>query len=149
MFWSLGALLAAGAGLFLLLHTLFQPSVNPNPGPTAYVPPPGTRLVPLPRKSDAPQLADVAADPLAASAALPAPASPLTALAKSETSDQQGKREIRPTVHKRPHADYTEREHEQRRYGFIQPWNYGSPANYGSPGWNSPHVMTGGPKSWF
>jgi hypothetical protein len=45
--------------LFLLLYWLMQPKVLENPGMAAYHPPPGTRLVPLPRKSDAPELANL------------------------------------------------------------------------------------------
>ena len=50
------------AALFLLLYWLMQPKVFENPGLTAYQPPPGTRLEPPPRASDAPQLADLPAE---------------------------------------------------------------------------------------
>src|SRR5207237_1267648 len=51
---------AALAGVFfLLLYWHMQPSVLPNPGMTVRFAPPGTRLEPLPRKMDAPELAAV------------------------------------------------------------------------------------------
>jgi len=49
----------ATAALFLMLYWLMQPKVLENPGMAAYHPPPGTRLVPFARKSDAPELASV------------------------------------------------------------------------------------------
>src|SRR5215212_1038672 len=47
------------AALFLLLYLLLQPKVFENPGLAAYQPPPATRLEPLPRASDAPQMAEL------------------------------------------------------------------------------------------
>lgn len=148
LFWVLSAILAVAAGLFLLLYWLCQPAINPNPGVAAYVAPAGTRLVPLPRKSDAPELADLPVDsahppvsPRVAAAAATASASPLTALAKAEPSELPVKRDLRPPARKRQRADYGE--HDQPRFGGVQQWNFGS------PGWNSPHAWTGGPKSWF
>lgn len=47
------------AGIFLLLYWLLQPATIVNAGPAAYVPPPLTRLEPLPRKMDAPELVDL------------------------------------------------------------------------------------------
>src|SRR5258708_12704046 len=52
----LSANLAAAAGFFLLLYTLYQPQISPNPGVSAYMPPPATRLLPLPRPTDPPHL---------------------------------------------------------------------------------------------
>ena len=49
----------ATAALFLVLFWLMQPKVLENPGMAAYHPPPGTRLVPVPRTSDAPELASL------------------------------------------------------------------------------------------
>jgi hypothetical protein len=146
LFWLLSAILAAGAGLFLLLHWLCQPTLNPNPGLAAYVAPVGTRLVPLPRKSDAPELAELpvdSVDPAGSPRVAPAVASPsaLTALAKAEPSEPQGKRDLHPPARKRQRTDTGE--HDQRGFGVVQQWNFGS------PGSNSPHVMSGGPKSWF
>src|SRR6266567_7500973 len=92
LFCFLNAILAGAACLFYVLYSLGQPAINPNPGLAAYVPPAGTRLVPLPRVSDAPELAEIPVDP----------PSPLTALAQAQSSDQQAKRDTRPPPRKRP-----------------------------------------------
>src|SRR4051794_39105500 len=47
------------AALFLLLYWLMQPKVFDNPGVAAYQPPTRTRLEPLPRATDAPQIAEL------------------------------------------------------------------------------------------
>jgi len=47
-------------GIFLFLYWLLQPVAITNAGQSAYIPPPQTRLVPLARKMDAPELVDVA-----------------------------------------------------------------------------------------
>jgi hypothetical protein len=44
---------------FAFLIWLFQPIIIENPGVAAYHPPPGTRLVPLPRNIPAPQVAEI------------------------------------------------------------------------------------------
>jgi hypothetical protein len=49
----------ATAALFLLLFWLMQPRALENPGMASYQPPPATRLEPPPRKSDAPELAEL------------------------------------------------------------------------------------------
>jgi hypothetical protein len=51
--------LAFMAGIFFFLYSQLQPATIANAGQAAYVPPPQTRLIPLPRKMDAPQLADI------------------------------------------------------------------------------------------
>jgi hypothetical protein len=127
----LAVILAGAACVFLLLYDLSQPTISPNPGVAAYTPPPATRLVPLPRKSDAPVLADLPGDP----------ESPLTALAQAQASDQPVKRHIPPPVHKRPRGD--PRDDAQRKPGFVQQWDYGY------RGWNNNRAFSGGPKSWF
>ena len=47
------------AAFFAFLGWLYQPNVIENPGIAAYRQPPGTRLVPLPRKMDAPELVEI------------------------------------------------------------------------------------------
>src|SRR6266849_6271273 len=119
LLWVLSALLTGAACLFLLLFSLCQPTINPNPGVAAYMPPPGTLLLPLSRRSDAPELADLPAEP---SSALPAePSSALSALAQAQTSAQQPKRDVRPPARKRPRVD--PRSYDQGRFGFDQHWN--------------------------
>ena len=46
-------------GFFGFLIWLFQPIIIENPGVAAYHPPPGTRLVPVPRNIAAPQVVEI------------------------------------------------------------------------------------------
>jgi len=48
------------AAFFAFLFWLYQPTVLENPGIAAFQPLPGTRLVPAPRKMDAPEIAEIA-----------------------------------------------------------------------------------------
>jgi hypothetical protein len=130
------AILAAAAGFFLLLYFLCQPTVTSNPGLAAYTPPPATRLVPLPRQSTAPELADI---PPAAASPAPAASSALTALAQAQPRDPPAK-PARPPARKRPRVEPSE--HDQRNFGFDQQWNSGT------RGW-SDNRAAGGPRSWF
>jgi hypothetical protein len=129
--WILVVMLAGAACLFLLLHSLSKPTVLANPGITAYAAPPGTRLLPLPRKSDAPELAELRAEP----------SSPLDALARAEASENQAKPDVRPPARKRPRVD--PREYDQRRFGYAQQRNDGYRDWNNSRGWN------GNSGSWF
>jgi hypothetical protein len=95
------------------------------------MPPPGTRLIPLPRRSDAPELVDLSADP----------ASALSALAQAQTSDQHAKADAHPPARKRPRADPGE--HDQRKVGFGQQWNFGY------SGWNNNRSSSSNSRSWF
>jgi hypothetical protein len=63
VFLILSAILTVVGSLWLLLFYFSQPTIYPNPGLAAYVPPPGTRLLPLLRKSDAPELANLQDEP--------------------------------------------------------------------------------------
>ena len=105
--------LAGASCIFLLLYYLSQPAINRNPGVAAYTPPPGTRLVPLPRKSDAPELAELPPDPPSA----------LTALAQAVPSDQPAKRAARPPAGKRPRIDPAE--DDRARFSPDQQWKFG------------------------
>jgi hypothetical protein len=100
----LSGYLAFMAGIFFILYWQLQPATIANAGQAAYVPPPQTRLIPLPRKMDAPALAEVT--PLN---------SPLEALAKVEdkltlSSSESGRR-----AKKRHRTETTQRE-TRRRY---------------------------------
>jgi hypothetical protein len=124
-----GAFLAGAGGLFLLIYFLCQPTVSPNPGIAAYTAPPATRLVPLPRISDAPELAELLAEPPSA----------LAALAQARAADQPAKLPPRPVARRRARV---EPERVQRNLGFAQPWNFGyRPGNQ--------HAWSGGARSWF
>jgi hypothetical protein len=130
VFCFLGVFLAGAAGFFLVLYSLAQPTRYPNPGVAAYVGPPGTRLVPLPRQSTAPELAEL---PVVDSP------SPLTAFAKAKADDQP--HDSRPPTRKRPRAGPSA--YGQRGFGSDQQWNFGSHGTINN------HVWSGGPKSWF
>jgi hypothetical protein len=143
--WAVPVLGIAGTilavcGLFLAaLHSLAQPTVYENPGLAAYTPPAATRLVPLPRVSDAPELAQ-----------LPdLPSSPLTALAQAEATDKPAtdkpasEKPAKPAhqaVHK--HARAIPRGYDQQRSGYAQ-------QNYENRDWNSNRAWAGGFKTWF
>jgi hypothetical protein len=120
----LGILAATG----MLMYWLDKPAVRPNPGMAAYQPPPGVRLIPLPRKMDAHELATVALEP-----------SPLTALAqeyeKNPEKAEKPKRESR--VRPRKAQRSARREYQYPVYGYAQPWNGGN------------HQWTGGSRSLF
>jgi hypothetical protein len=130
VFWFLGVFLAGAAGLFFVLYSLGRPTIYPNPGVAAYAAPPATRLVPLPRQSTAPELADLL---------VVDPPSPLTAMAKAQASDQPP--DMSPPARKRPRAEPGTS--GQRGFGYAQQWNSGS------RGSSNNHVWSGGPKSWF
>jgi hypothetical protein len=57
--WIVSAITAVVGCFWFLIFDLSQPTVYSNPCVAAYMPPPGTRLLPLPRTSDAPELADL------------------------------------------------------------------------------------------
>ena len=128
-------IVAGAACVFLALYELSQPTINPNPGLAAYTPPPATRLVPLPRQSDAPELAELPVD------LPPAPASALSAMAQAQASDQPVKRDAHPPARK--HARVDPGVSDQRKLDYVQPWDSGY------RGWSNSRTFSGGPKSWF
>jgi hypothetical protein len=125
--WIVGAITTVGC-LFLMLLILAQPTVYPNPGLASSTPPPGTRLIPLPRKSDAPELVDLPLEP----------ASPLTALALAQPVETQAKPDARPPARKRARAALPE---------DIRALGYGQQEIYESRGSSSTRAYSGGPKS--
>ncbi len=134
LFLCLIVLVAGAAGLFFLLHVLLKPTVRANPGMAAYEPPPLTRLLPLPRKSDAPELAELPAEP----------PSPLTAFAQTPADERKEAKgdEVRPAARKRPRVD--PREYDARVFGYSPQWNDGYRG-----GWNNYRAGNGGSRSWF
>jgi len=58
--YSLIKLSLFAAAFFTFLFWLYQPNVLENPGVAAFQPPPGTRLVPAPRKMDLPEILEIA-----------------------------------------------------------------------------------------
>ena len=63
LFLILSAILAVVGCFSLLLFYFSQPTIYPNPGLAAYAPPPGTRLLPLLRMSNAPELVNLPDEP--------------------------------------------------------------------------------------
>jgi hypothetical protein len=115
----LSGYLAFMAGIFMFLHWLLQPVTITNAGQSAYIPPPQTRLVPVARKFDAPELLELAdTRPLSTS---------LTALAQVEdakpsNNDRRAK--------KRNRSETATRE-SRRTYGLDRNYSYQSYARYG------------------
>jgi hypothetical protein len=130
LFWYLCSLTVGGACFFFLLYAFSKPTVNVNPGLAAYRAPPGTILLPPPRQTDAPELADLPKEP----------PDPPNALARAEPSESQPQPEARPPVRKRP---VVTRERDPRRYGYGWDFGYRGWRN-NSRAWNG-----GGLRPWF
>jgi hypothetical protein len=142
-----GAIMAVVGLFFFAFYSLAQPTVYKNPGLAAYTPPAATRLVPLPRVSDAPELAP-----------LPdLPPSPLTAMAQAQATDKQATdqpasekpaRRARQAAHR--HAPAVPGGYDQQPSGYAQQnyeyrdWN-GNRA--GAGGWNGNRAGAGGSNS--
>jgi hypothetical protein len=130
-FWILSLMLAGAGGLFLLFYSATRPTIYANPGIAAYSPPPGTRLIPLSRTSDAPELAGLPDE---------AP-SPLSAFAQAQPNEKPAKTDVRQPARKRPRPD--PREYEERKPGYAQQWNNGY------HDWNNNRAAGAGFRSWF
>ena len=72
--WTVTAITAVFGCFWFFVLYLSQPTIYPNPGVAAYTPPAGTRLLPLPRESNAPALAEIPEDS----------PSPLTTMAQAQ-----------------------------------------------------------------
>src|SRR5262245_34476752 len=118
----LSGYLAVMAGIFMFLYWLLQPVTITNAGQSAYVPPPQTRLIPLARKMDAP---DLAADLQ--------PLNVLNALAQVEDAkplnNESGRR-----GKKRNRTETATREF-RRTYAFDRGYSYQSYARYSQRGY--------------
>jgi hypothetical protein len=95
----LSGYLAFMAGIFFFLYWQLQPATIANAGQAAYVPPPQTRLIPLARKMDAPELAEI-----------PPLASPLQALASVEDTATSSGHESSRRGKKRHRTETAQRE---------------------------------------
>jgi hypothetical protein len=115
--------------VFLALYWFMQPRVISNPGMAAHFAPAATRIEPLLRKMDAPELAEVLES------------SPRRFRAGQLSSDQSGKadREVQAPVRKRPRT-VVRREQQQPAYGYAQQPGYGY-AQQGNGGYQ--------PGRWF
>jgi len=130
--WIVSAITAVVGCFWLLIFDLSRPTVYANPGVPAYTPPPGTRLLPLPRTSDAPELADLPNEP----------PSPLTAMARA--IDQK---EAVPELPARKRPSVAVDENEQRTSDYRQQWNSGYGDRNSNRAGSGPRKMSGGPKS--
>jgi len=104
--YAAGPVLAGAAAFFLVLYGLMQPKVLPNPGLAAYVPPAGTRPVPLPPKADAAELAY--------------PLSPSTAFAQASQSKPESADLPAPGRQRAHPAKVAPRESAPRQPAFAQ-----------------------------
>jgi hypothetical protein len=111
-----------------MLFVLSQPTVYPNPGLAMAAPAAGIRLLPVPRQSDAPELAGLSVEP----------ASALTALALAPTAEQKITPDVRPHVQKRARAALP---YDPGKMGYPPP---GISQNRD---WGGRHGYSGGPKS--
>jgi cell wall-associated NlpC family hydrolase len=121
---ALGLMCGATAALFLMLYWLMQPKVLGNPGLAAYHPPPGTRLVPIPRKSDAPELASLpesSGTSFAEAPVLPIPAEPTKPAkpAARERSKKVAAAKPRRNIEREP-------TYAQQQWGAPQRWGFAS-----------------------
>jgi hypothetical protein len=112
---ALAVTLGLTAALFLLLYWLMQPKVFENPGLASYRPPPGTRLEPLPRASDAPQLAELPESKTVAAVAQEASSSETPKPAKAEKR-KLVKKQQPPVRARREHQEPASRFAQQREY---------------------------------
>jgi hypothetical protein len=133
LFWILSAILAVFGCFWILLFYFSQPTKYPNPGLAAFVPPAGTRLLPLPRKSDAPELADLPEE------------SPSAVAALAQAQGSQKELMLKPPMRKRPAL--ATGENDQRTIGPGQQWNSGYDSQNSNRAWSVPRKMSGGPKS--
>jgi hypothetical protein len=100
----LSGYLAFMAGIFFFLYWQLQPATFANAGQSAYIPPPQTRLIPVARKMDAPELAEL--KPLEF---------PLEALAKVADTATSSSNESSRRTKKRSRSEAASRE-TPRRY---------------------------------
>jgi hypothetical protein len=121
----LSGYLAFMAGIFFILYWQLQPATIANAGKSAYVPPPQTRLIPLARKMDAPELAEI-----------PPLASPLEALARVEDTPTPSSSESRRHAKKRHRTETAHRE-TRRGYAYEGSAYYRSPDRYWQRGYRS------------
>jgi hypothetical protein len=131
VFLILSAILAAVGCFSLLLFCFSKPTIYPNPGLAAYAPPPGTRLLPLPRKSDAPELANLPDE-------APSPLAAFAQAQKNEMSETAARKRPRVAIHETDHATSD----------YAQQWNPGHGDWSSNRAWSGSRKMSGGPKSF-
>lgn len=124
----LGLMCGATGALFLVLFWLMQPKILENPGMAAYHPPPGTRLVPVPRESDAPELASL---PEASGTSFAeAPVSP----EPPKPAKPQARERPKKVVAAKPRRNIErERTYAQQQWGTQQQWGFASSQRRAEP----------------
>jgi hypothetical protein len=106
--------------VFALLYWVMQPRALENPGMAAYHPPAGTRLEPLPRKFDAPELAEL---PPAAVAPVLAETQPSPAAVQAPKREAHARAKKQPTARARretpppPNSYAQQSSPDPRRFG--------------------------------
>jgi hypothetical protein len=124
------------AVLFALLYWLMQPKVFENPGMLAYRAPAGTRLEPLPRVSDAPQVAELPAEQAVAAVAqeslTPEAQKPKKGEARKHAKKQSPVR-VRREYQEPPNRFAQQREHWESRNRYAQQGDFG----FGWPRFNT------------
>jgi len=124
------------AALFVLLYWLMQPKVLENPGLAAYHPPAGTRLEPLPRASDAPQLAELPAEKAAPVVAQQSPSPEALEPPKAEkrkVAKKQTTVRMRRERQESPNRFAQQRERQETPNRFAQQGDFG----FGWPRFNT------------
>src|SRR6267142_2385234 len=97
--YSLIKLWLFAAGFFVFLFWLYQPNVIENPGVAAYQPPPETRLVPLPRKMEAPEIIQIpsADSPMVASVDNNKPRDPIIKKNSTRVAKAKSRQKVVPS----------------------------------------------------
>jgi hypothetical protein len=137
---ALGALsLMCGltAALFLLLFWLMQPKVLQNPGMASYSPPPGTRLEPPPRKSDAPELAELPPVNSSSAFAEAFSSSEPPAPAKQETRERPKKAApAKPRRNVDREKSYAQQQQQMQQLRQRPQWGFGYGQQRNGPSWS-------------
>jgi hypothetical protein len=112
-------------------YWLMQPRVIPNPGLAAYKPPPGTRLIPPPRKMDAPELVELPAllaDVPAAKLEPPQKTTPKATVVNPKAVARRSKPKAQPV------------DDVRSAFAYSGPWRYSERRSYANQldrGWSS------------
>jgi hypothetical protein len=138
LLWGLGSCVAGLGCLAFLLYSLLQPTRFPNAGLEAYAPPLGTQLLPIPRKSDAPELVNLPVQETSA----------FVTLAQQPSADGEVKRTPDRRPRKVVHAAVPRR-HEQREAAYSQQWSPWGQNGGNAGGHNSSGGFWVGSRNWF
>jgi hypothetical protein len=144
LFWLIGTIISVVGCFWFLFFSLSRPTVYPNPGLAAYKPPPATRLVPLPRTGDQPEIPEPTVLIYSPSAS--------AAFAQVEPVQKQTKKAA-PPAQKRPRA--VSHDSGEHAFGYApsfrhaRPWDYGYRDPYTNRWWTNRPRQAGNQKSRF